>query len=135
MEELGIAADVYARLMGQTLAMMHWIAEVDANDIEFVLAPARDRGEAGIRNTLGGHCLWLLDFDCCRSITMDEAGVKQAVAAFFKNDPYYSQPLQPLWQVFRQAYLDIARLGMEDGRDELEKFKLAEMFINRIEAA
>ncbi|KAJ5368351.1 Protein of unknown function DUF3669 zinc finger protein [Penicillium cataractarum] len=43
MTDIGISmADIkgYAAIMGETLAAMHWIGEVDGRDIEFVLAPA-----------------------------------------------------------------------------------------------
>lgn len=55
--------------------------------VEFVLAPPW--GEAimadTISNILGDHCMWLLDFDLCRDITMDEAGVCQVTQAFRKK--------------------------------------------------
>lgn len=55
--------------------------------------------------------MWMLDFDCCNTITMDEAGVEKAVAAFYRNDPYYPRPCDPssqdfgLWTVFSERYL------------------------------
>jgi hypothetical protein len=39
--ELGLPARDYTTAMADTLAFLHWVAKVDANDIEFVLAPAR----------------------------------------------------------------------------------------------
>lgn len=42
---------------------------------------------------------------------MDDAGVKQAVAAFWQNDPYYPRPCPPghpdaeLWEIFEARYL------------------------------
>lgn len=58
----------YSKVMARTLAIMHWLAEVDANDVEFVLAPPRRMGpgSATISNILGQHAVWMLDFDCCR---------------------------------------------------------------------
>jgi hypothetical protein len=35
--------------------------------------------------------MWLLDFNRCHMISMDEKGVEQAVKAFFRNGPYYSR--------------------------------------------
>ena len=45
MEELGIPeCDItgYARSMAEALAVMHWDAGVDGNDVEFVLAAPND---------------------------------------------------------------------------------------------
>ena len=39
-------------------------------------------------DSLGKHAVWILDFDCCRDMTMDEAGVDQAWRALYTNDPY-----------------------------------------------
>jgi Zinc finger protein len=36
---------------------------------------------------------------------MDEKGIDQAVTAFFRNDPFYPRPYQPLWKEFRDQYL------------------------------
>ncbi|KAI4097980.1 MAG: hypothetical protein LQ339_006641 [Xanthoria mediterranea] len=41
MEELGIDGELYASMMAETLAYLYWTAHIDANDIEFVLAPPR----------------------------------------------------------------------------------------------
>ena len=38
--------------------------------------------------------LWVLDFDQVRPITMDKAGVAQAVEAARLNDPYLPKPMQ-----------------------------------------
>ena len=77
-ETLGLDALAYAKTMASTLATMHWSAQVDANDVEFVLAPARagHSGDMFESQGLGAHAMWILDFDCCRSISMDAAGVE-----------------------------------------------------------
>ena len=99
-EELQLDGKLYARIMAETLAHLYWGAHMDANDVEFVLAPPREghsnpliahlprRSTIG-SETLGEHVVWILDFDCCRPMTLDAKGVGQAVAAFFRNDPYY----------------------------------------------
>ncbi|PGH05119.1 hypothetical protein AJ79_06867 [Helicocarpus griseus UAMH5409] len=75
MEEMGIGFEdlvVYAHIMAEALAMMHWYAEVDGNDVEFVLAPVPSSREVkGISNVLGTHVMWLLDFDCCKGMSKD----------------------------------------------------------------
>lgn len=61
MEELGIPdQDMrgYAEVMAETLAIMHWVVRVDANDVEFVLAPPDgDGGKDGWENVLCGHAM------------------------------------------------------------------------------
>lgn len=89
--------------MGETLAIMHWAAQVDGNDVEFVVAPPRqprqitaDSSEVlpalTSSDTFGEHAVWILDFDCCRDMPMDESGIEQAWRAFYKNDPFYPRP-------------------------------------------
>ncbi|CDM33822.1 Protein of unknown function DUF3669, zinc finger protein [Penicillium roqueforti FM164] len=68
--------------MAEALAMMHWIAGIDANDVEFVLATYNDNDGGRINNVLGRHSMWMLDFDLCRNMTMGENGVAKAVKAF-----------------------------------------------------
>ncbi len=38
-EELGLDGILYAKIMAETLADLYWRAQIDANDVEFVLAP------------------------------------------------------------------------------------------------
>ncbi len=102
----------------ETLAYMYWTAHIDANDVEFLLAPPRHDYGATMTTArtipspvLGDHCLWLLDFDCCRVMSQDETGVRQAVEAFLKNDPFCPRPGRQdgrdrgLWGEFRERFL------------------------------
>lgn len=118
-EELQLDGALYARIMAETLARLYWIAHIDANDVEFVLAPPKlDQAETGYAGALTvhsevlrSHCVWLLDFDCCKPMSQDKTGVEQAVAAFYKNDPFYPRPRrtderdQRLWEVFKNHFL------------------------------
>ena len=126
-EVLKLNAVLYARIMAETLAFLYWKAHIDANDVEFVLAPPlpskaersahSEEGHLAHHNTihseiLGEHVVWILDFDCCRPMPQDETGVKQAVAAFYRNDPFYPRPKrdnndmdQALWFVFKERFL------------------------------
>jgi hypothetical protein len=139
MEAVGLDAKAYAETMAEALALMHWDARIDANDVEFVLAPPRAKHAQSSTfqfNYLGSHCMWILDFDCCRPMEMDETGVEQACAAFFKNDPFYPRPGtgeaadEDLWVVFKQKFLISSRkiLG-EAGRD---KWFLADSLMEKI---
>lgn len=107
-ESLKLDGARYARIMADTLAQLFWVAHIDANDIEFVLAPPSNSNEAKIIDSevLGEHVVWILDFDCCRNMSLDRAGVVQAVNAFFKNDPFYPRPnCGALWTEFKDQFL------------------------------
>ncbi|KAL8657245.1 MAG: hypothetical protein Q9226_002101 [Calogaya cf. arnoldii] len=84
-QELGLDFKLYARILADALAHLYWKAHVDANDVEFVLAPPWNGDTVhhqGIlaRPTiissalLGEHVVWILDFDLCRDMAMDEGG-------------------------------------------------------------
>lgn len=118
MQELGLPAAEYARAMADALALMFWHARVDANDVEFVLAPKGSHPDSGSWHSevLGEHTLWLLDFDCVEEMNMDESGIAQAASAFFRNDPYYPRPSgeneldRHLWTAFVQRFLESSRV-------------------------
>ena len=134
-EHLRMDGKMYARIMAETLADLYWSVNVDANDIEFVLAPPRDNYiiQSGIHSAqslivksdkLGEHVVWILDFDCCRQMSMDEKGVEQAVAAFYRNDPYYPRPGrdnsmdQALWKEFKLRFLEASEAILGQGSPE-----------------
>jgi hypothetical protein len=138
--------------MAETLAIMHWVVRVDANDVEFVLAPVppdsddddddgekgKGKGGRGWENVLGQHALWMLDFDLCRDMSMDEAGVEQAVVAFWKNDPFYPRPEEGsvLWKAFRDMYLAtslrVVNVGDGPGPGD-RRLELAKLFVDLLE--
>jgi hypothetical protein len=141
MEALGLDASPYAETMADALALMHWGARIDANDVEFVLAPPREveplPSSAFQSEYLGSHSMWILDFDCCRPLSMDEAGIERACMAFFRNDPFYPRPGseeaadEELWKVFKQRFLMTSwRILGEAGEDG--PF-LAEKLVEKIE--
>jgi hypothetical protein len=94
MEELSIPPEdmeQYAKSMADALAMAHWAAGIDGNDVGFALAsPSRDRdhGDQAVDNVLGVHTIWSLSFDLCRDVPHSEEGVRQVVTALFRNDPF-----------------------------------------------
>jgi hypothetical protein len=142
MEALGLDLNAYAETMAEALALMHWGAQIDANDVEFVLAPPAPQSKHAALSAfqseyLGVHRMWILDFDCCRPMQMDETGVEQACSAFFKNDPFYPKPGtgkaadEKLWIVFKQMFLQSSyRIMGEAGKD---KWFLAALLMERIE--
>lgn len=144
LEELGIKTNdinQYARIMAETLAMMHWIGEIDGNDIEFVLAPPSKGSPLKMEsNVLGDHSMWVLDFDLCGRMRMDSKGVEQAAAAFWGNDRYYPRPGPErdisLWIVFRNHYLQISEVctGIVNEPYEAERRRaLSRQFIDLVE--
>ncbi len=135
-EDLGLDGFLYARIIANTLAVLYWKAHIDANDVEFVLAPPPSQDHAVPANealapqsiinshTLGEHVVWILDFDCCRRMPLDEKGVEQAVEAFYRNDPFYPRPRhgsskdQALWTFFKDRFLEASEAILEHGSPE-----------------
>ncbi|EXJ86310.1 hypothetical protein A1O3_03261 [Capronia epimyces CBS 606.96] len=134
---LGLDAEAYATAMAKAMATMHWDIRIDAADIEFVLgsSPAeedtitRPKSLEQLQNLTAKTdtytevvvsspnfkqrlvSLWLVDFDACNDISMDETGVQQAVRAFVENEPYCPRPnggtsySDQLWRAFSTQYL------------------------------
>ncbi len=153
MQDLGLETHRYAMAMAEALAMMHWEARIDAADVEFILGGppslthrpvpslqilqqsratpplevAMSHSEAGVTH------IWLLNFNQCHTMTMDEHGVDQAVKRFFDNDAYYPRPLavetedRALWDVFESRYL-----GAADRSVEVEHGHLPRSFIEKV---
>ncbi|KXX76577.1 hypothetical protein MMYC01_206644 [Madurella mycetomatis] len=147
-EHLGLPAEEYALAMADALAFLHWAAKIDANDIEFVLARPRDMPAAITRprigdkeftpGVLGPHDMWILDFDCCKTLDMNAEGIEVAVERFWRNDPFYPNPDckcpedERLWRVFCDRYLETSGLFLHDERDEIRR--LPKMLVARIVA-
>ena len=116
--------DDYATAMADALAFLHWIARVDAGDVEYVLTPARGRAEAEsapflgdvclVSEAFGPHSMWILDFDCCRRLEMSAAGIRRAAMCFWRNDPVYPRPGargerdQKMWEAFEERFLEMS---------------------------
>ena len=149
MEELDLDVRTFATEMADALAVMHWVAEIDADDVEFVLGNAPTRLDAvipdfkelvqmpGRTSTMGqanfeqrSIHLWVLDFNRCHKISMDVVGIESAVKAFFRNDPYYPRPLGKeendlaLWEIFETRYMMTSKA--------VGKGALAETFIAKV---
>ncbi|QYS99637.1 DUF3669 domain-containing protein [Trichoderma simmonsii] len=151
MEQLGIDAGDYAMAMADALAFLHWVARVDGNDVEFVLAQPRSQpdtastqgqiDERRLNNTniLGPHALWILDFDLCRDLTLDEKGIEQATKAFWRNDPFYPRPSssnaenQRLWTIFEERFMVSSAEVLRSEPDQIKQ--LPKRLIERIKQA
>jgi hypothetical protein len=78
----------------------------------------------------------MLDFNRCKNITKDEQGVKQAVHAFYRNDPYFPRPLSSvsadhkLWDAFVEGYMAVANEVLANEDDDWVR-TLPNMFIEQ----
>ncbi|KAI4138105.1 MAG: hypothetical protein LQ341_004813 [Variospora aurantia] len=140
MEYLRLDTHRYATIIARALAILHWRAHVDANDVEFVLGSAPmistppTAAELKILNpdNIGfvTHGLnlyhtsvgcWLLDFDQCQSFEKDAAGLELLKKGFWMNDPYYPRPVSTnamdmaLWAVFKEEYLAASGILTDSG--------------------
>lgn len=128
--------------MAEALAILHWIGGIDGKGVEYVLAPPWSETIMNdiISSKLGDHCMWLLDFDLCGEISMDEAGVQQAVRAFQRDKPFYPQPAtnSSLWLEFREQYLRSSEERLEwmplTAMKRSQRKALASLFIDLVEA-
>lgn len=151
MVDLNLDTGGLAARMAETLAVMHWDAKNDASDIEFVMGasyaprvdspdspPQRNPGDVSSEpDTLVRMQLWCLDFDRVKGITMDEAGVDDAVRAFHLNDPYYPRPgpteaEQYAWQVFVKNYLRMSSRVVSENNEADSVRKLPALFIEKL---
>lgn len=152
-----------ANLIGRALAIMHWKAGIDADDVEFVfgspptyritpsLRPSEIASLPSIpqstwRKDLRSPAnskrrvmqLWLLDFNRCKNLRRNEAGVKQAVRSFFRNDPYFPRPTSAnvnanaqganIWEKFVEGYMNTSNTVLQ-GENEDEIRGLPQEFI------
>ncbi|KAH0341319.1 hypothetical protein KCU83_g9655, partial [Aureobasidium melanogenum] len=128
MERLCLPITAYITTMAQSLALMHWKAGTDGNDVEFVLGDSFRMGTHRDGQTVS---VWLLDFNQCRDFSHDQAGLKQLVDGFWWNDPYYPRPSssnsqdKAWWNTFLSKYLDASAL--------LTDSKMPRQFIQAVE--
>ncbi|KAL7820573.1 zinc finger domain-containing protein, partial [Trichoderma aethiopicum] len=149
MEQLGIDPRGYAVAMADALAFLHWVARVDGNDVEFVLGQPRCQADVSSSLTgaqgicsdintaiLGPHVVWILDFDLCRDMSLDEEGVDQANHAFWGNDPYFPRPGsskladQRVWSIFQERYMESSAAALHKEPDGIKR--LPGLFIERV---
>lgn len=130
-----VDASVLAKEMATGLAIIHWQAQIDGMDIEFVLGGQalgdikphfgpnhteygpRDRPAERLRRWRDIH-LWMLDFDKANKISLTKKDVdRKLIPAFVGNDPYYPLPGkcrdENLWREFKQSYLSLSEHILE----------------------
>ncbi|KAH3980713.1 hypothetical protein HBH96_079210 [Parastagonospora nodorum] len=138
MHELGLDPNAIVKVLAEALAHCYWRAHVDANDIEFVFAPASSKHSstptfmiAGLEQEL---VIWMLDYDCVRDMGQSKEGIRRAVHAFYQNDSYFPRPHfyghtgddVRLWESFKGYFLEISEAILGDR-------KLADEWVRLIE--
>jgi hypothetical protein len=138
MDELGLDVSAILKVLATALAHCYWRTRVDANDVEFVFAPATSPHASvptfkfvGLDQEL---VIWMLDYDCVRDMEQSTEGIQQAVNAFYRNDAYFPRPHFAghtvadvgLWERFKAEFLAASKDIMDD-------FTLAEPWVRQAE--
>lgn len=139
MDELGVDTTAVVKILAEALAHCYWRAHVDANDVEFVFAPATlpTRSTAPrfrIARLEQELYIWMLDYDCVQYMNQNEEGIQQAVHAFYQNDAYFPRPHfyghtrenVQLWEIFKKHLLDISNGILDD-------LSLAQEWVKQVE--
>jgi hypothetical protein len=138
--DLKLDIEGMASSMATAMAVMHWAAKTDARDVEFVLGssaiktppigaihdadeianlpPLTYTGPPSFRHDEGVCArktgMFVLDFNQCRPITLDAAGVVIAVDAVMINDSYVPRPGRKshdetrVWDAFAKRYIEVS---------------------------
>ncbi|MCJ1413014.1 hypothetical protein MMC19_007115 [Ptychographa xylographoides] len=155
-EEVGLDKTALAIEMAIALAIIHWQAQVDAMDSEFVLGSTaatlsnrrrpflpgkgtkvlpRPQEIRTIDFTERSTHVWVLDFDKANSIELTESDVNEKlVPAFLGNDPYYPRPDidGDLWEDFSKAYLEASMLVLQQRQEKDFTMTLPKLFLTRV---
>ena len=145
---------ILATEMAMALAILHWQAQVDGQDCEFVLgssiALTADRralpifgsgsrphevSETRLFNRREIN-LWVLDFDKSLEIDLSAEDVdSKLVNSFFGNDPYYPRPDVDyvLWGHFTNAYLRASEAILRRRKVSDDILGLPRQFIDKVE--
>ncbi|KAM0442241.1 hypothetical protein ACHAQK_004568 [Fusarium lateritium] len=125
----------YAEVMGESLAILHWSAHIDAYDVEFLL------GSEVLSKTEATTRIWVLDFNLCsrfdKQVAIEHPNrvIDQLVDSFFENDPYYPRPEsdgeveRQLWDTFKNAYVLKAETVLYMDRPDSILSRLPQKFI------
>ena len=152
MEELELDISGIATEIAIGLAIMHWQAQVNGMDTEFVLGSSAtwDSSEHdlfddqssiphNIANTINFKRreinLWMLDFDKATVIEMTEEDIdRKLVPAFMGNDPYYPSPSvdEELWNEFCRAYLKASEIVLHAKAVDKKVMTLPRRFLDKV---
>ncbi|ORY55842.1 zinc finger protein-domain-containing protein, partial [Pseudomassariella vexata] len=126
LEFLMLEPDNYIKSMAKGLAFLNFGAQYDGKNIDWAIACPR----ASSCHPEFDHTLWMLDFNNCQPMSMNEAGVWKVAKAFWHNKPYYPRPGkgraddEKLWQLFRKTYVDAAQeiiVARHDNAERMER--------------
>lgn len=151
MEDLGLEINELAAEMAVGLAIVHWQAQVDGMDMEFVLGGSTTRTIERPRPHVDASVepynvktvnirrraihLWMLDFDKANLISLTEEDVKRKlVPAFIGNDPYYPTPYlnQELWDEFGSTYLKASAVILKRKGVDSTARRLPRVFLDEV---
>jgi hypothetical protein len=115
LEGMSIDVGELAISMAEAVAVMHWEANIDAHDVEFVLGSQADSPDSKRLDFQNRHIkLFLLDFGQCKYVGRDEAGLRRRGLGILMNDPYYPRPSMRnaasdnYWLAFKTKYIEVS---------------------------
>ncbi len=135
LEEVGLDLFLLPRTTESALAVMHWAAKIDGNDVEFIVGSRAEKPKAhriDFQHRITK--LFLLDFGQCKQAALDKAEVARRIRMFLSSDPYYPRPHtskgkdEQRWIAFKQEYLKTSRAILHSN-----KHTCAELIIHHIE--
>lgn len=145
-KDLKLDVEQLASEMAIGLAMIHWEAQVDAQDSEWVLGSAAMVDTVPTVVTNWRHMkattivdfgrrathLWVLDFDKADSIGFESTDcIKQLLAGVTSHDPYFPNPAidQELFNLFEEVYLKASEQILEAGGYDEKALELPKKFV------
>ena len=145
-EDLDLEANHFAKEMALGLAVIHWQAQIDGMDMEFVLGSSTmsEREPLMSANMKGGNnfnserrriSMWILDFDKASEFELTEIDVKtKLVPAFLGNDPYYPRPDVDidLWEAFCETYLHASEFILRSREINHPRTSLPKNFLDEV---
>lgn len=117
-QSIGVNVNEYAEQMAIGLAILHWQAQIDAQDTEFVIGSYKVRPiytTDELNQQKSDLSMWMLDYDKCTEMDLEGSQseiIRKYLVAVTGNDPYYPHPCldAKLWRRFREAYLKASQI-------------------------
>ncbi|KAJ9639730.1 hypothetical protein H2204_003523 [Knufia peltigerae] len=150
-QQLKLDMDRLAEEMALGLAILHWEAQIDTQDVEFVIGTSTtpvlssyhpdNRRMPPPVSTVDDFSqreiqMWMLDFDKATQVELNEGGIVQKYfVAVTGNDPYFPHPRLDtgLWETFRRAYLRGSQIILKTKRVDKYVLGLPSKLIQRWE--
>ncbi|OWT43390.1 hypothetical protein VFPPC_18358 [Pochonia chlamydosporia 170] len=117
-----------SKVMGSTLAVLHWCCGIDAAGVEFVLGCDKK----------GNIRLWLANFGNCRPFKQTEFDVTtQLVDAVMNNDCCWPRWInlgvfREIWHEFWKGYIEMSLLSCNEHQGKRPNAFLPRLFINEL---